>query len=231
MGKIAIVLTGLLMAVAAPPPPAAAQGAGDLVKEMIGEWELSNAARSKTCVISLKGESVPRGLRLELERGCAEALPFMKDVVAWNVRGLDLVRLIDQRGQAVIDLSEVESGILEGQRSGEGIYLLQNLAAARAASRSTDQMIGNWSVVRGSGRAICGLTLTNTEAGPDAFEVFVNPPCETIVASFAPRQWRLERGELQLMSASGEIWHFEADDNAQWRRVPDSADPILLVRP
>jgi hypothetical protein len=42
--------------------------------------------------------------------------------------------------------------------------------------------------------------------------------------------WRLERGELLLMSASGEVWRFEADDNAQWRRVPDSADPLIMLR-
>jgi len=32
-----------------------------------------------------------------------------------------------------------------------------------------DQMIGDWSMVRGNGQAICGLTLTNTEAGKDNF--------------------------------------------------------------
>jgi hypothetical protein len=42
--------------------------------------------------------------------------------------------------------------------------------------------------------------------------------------------WRLERGELQFIAPSGEAWHFEADDNAQWRRVPDTADPLVLVR-
>jgi hypothetical protein len=42
--------------------------------------------------------------------------------------------------------------------------------------------------------------------------------------------WRLERGELLLMSANGEVWRFEADDNAQWRRVPDSADPLIMLR-
>ena len=29
---------------------------------------------------------------------------------------------------------------------------------------------------------------------------------------------------------SGEIWRFEADDNAQWRLVPDSADPLIMLR-
>jgi hypothetical protein len=33
-----------------------------------------------------------------------------------------------------------------------------------------------------------------------------------------------------LVLAQGETWQFEADDNAQWRRVPDSADPLILVR-
>jgi hypothetical protein len=28
-----------------------------------------------------------------------------------------------------------------------------------------DQMIGDWSMVRGNGQTVCGLTLTNTEAG------------------------------------------------------------------
>ena len=32
------------------------------------------------------------------------------------------------------------------------------------------------------------------------------------------------------MSAKGETWQFEADDNAQWRHVPDSADPLIMLR-
>ena len=85
-------------------------------------------------------------------------------------------------------------------------------------------------MVRGNGRPICTLTLTNTDAGKDNFEVYVKSPCETTVAAFGPRLWRLERGELLLLAPRGETWRFEADDNAQWRRVPDSADPMLLVR-
>ena len=32
------------------------------------------------------------------------------------------------------------------------------------------------------------------------------------------------------MSAKGDTWQFEADDNAQWRRVPDAADPLIKTR-
>jgi hypothetical protein len=211
-------------------PQAVSQDAATLKKDMVGQWELSTTERSKTCVVTLKGDATAQGLRLELEPGCAKALPFTKDIIAWNVKGLDIVRLQDAAGQPVIDFTEVESGIFEGLRQGEGIYILQNLAAARSLAKSMDQMIGDWAMVRGNGQSICGLTLTNTEATLENFQVYLKPRCDPAVAAFAPTAWRLERGELLLMSANGEAWRFQADDNAQWRRVPDSADPLIMLR-
>ena len=212
-------------------PDAVAQDARSLTKEMVGEWELSTAGRDKTCIVTLKGDSTPQGLKLELDKGCGTALPFTKSIVAWSVKGLDIVRLQDAAGQSIIDVTEVESGIFEGLRQGEGVYLLQNLAAARALSKSADQLIGDWAMVRGSSKSICGVTLTNTETNtPENFAVYLKPRCDPLVTAFAPTVWRIERGELLLQSAKGEIWRFEADDNAQWRRVPDSADPLLLTR-
>lgn len=208
----------------------AAQDTRSLTSDMVGQWELSTAGRDKTCVVTLKNEASPQGLKLELEKGCGDALPFAKSIAAWSVKGLDIVRLQDPKGEPVIDFTEVESGIFEGRREGEGIYLLQNLAAARALSKSTDQLIGDWAMMRESGKSICGLTLTNTETSPDNFAVYLKPRCDPLVTAFAPAFWRLERGELLLLSAKGEIWRFEADDNAQWRRVPDSAAPLILMR-
>jgi hypothetical protein len=228
-GRFGIALVALL-ALAASGFQASAQDASTLKKDMVGQWELSTTERSKTCVVALKGDATPQGLKLELEPGCAAALPFTKDIVAWSIKGLDIVRLQDAAGASVIDFTEVESGIFEGLRQGEGIYILQNLAAARSLAKSMDQMIGDWAMVRGNGRPICGLTLTNTETTPDNFAVYLKPRCDPAVAAFAPSAWRLERGELLLMSASGEVWRFEADDNAQWRLVPDTADPLILVR-
>src|ERR1700729_3065899 len=209
---------------------ASSQDASTLKKDMIGQWELSTTERSKTCVVTLKSDATPQGLKLELEPGCPKALPFTKDITAWNVRGLDIVRLQDAAGAAVIDFTEVESGIFEGLRQGEGIYILQNLAAARSLAKSMDQMIGDWAMVRGNGQAICGLTLTNTEAGGDNFQVFLKPKCDPAITAFAPTRWRLEHGQMLLMSNKGETWQFEADDNAQWRRVPGAADPLIRLR-
>jgi hypothetical protein len=207
-----------------------AQNATDLAKDMIGDWELATAGRDRTCAVTLKNDNAAGGKKLEFEKACAEALPFTKDIAAWSVKGLDIVRLQDGKGESLLDFTEVENGIFEGTRQGECVFILQNLAAARAMNRSTDQMIGDWSVVRGGGKTICGITLTNTDAGNESFQVFLKPRCDALIANFAPTIWRIERGELLLISAKRETWRFEADDNAQWRRVPDSADPLLLVR-
>jgi Protease inhibitor Inh len=225
-GLSAAALTALLVLAS----PARAQDASTLKKDMIGQWELATTERSKTCVVTLKEDTTPQGLKLELEPGCVKALPFTKDITAWNIKGLDIVRMQDAAGQPVIDFTEVESGIFEGLRTGEGVYILQNLAAARSLAKSMDQMIGDWQMVRGNGQTICGLTLTNTEATGDNFQVFLKPKCDPAVAAFAPNQWRLERGQMILMSAAGQTWQFEADDNAQWRRVPDTADPLIMIR-
>jgi hypothetical protein len=223
-----LALTSLLVLLVV--SPARSQDPSSLKKDMIGQWELSTTDRSKTCVVTLKANPSAQGLKLELEPSCAKALPFTKEITGWNIKGLDIVRLQDATGEAVIDFTEVETGIFEGVRSNEGVYILQNLAAARSLAKSMDQMIGDWAMVRGNGTTVCGLTLTNNDAGNDNFQVFLKPKCDPAVASFAPTQWRLEHGQILLMSDRGETWHFEADDNAQWRLVPDSADPLIMLR-
>jgi hypothetical protein len=210
--------------------PAEAQDAASLKKEMIGQWELSTTDRSKTCVVTLNGDASAQGLKLELEPACAAALPFTREITSWSIKGLDIVRLQDAKQEAVLDFTEVETGIFEGVRPNEGVYILQNLAAARSLAKSQDQMIGDWAMVRGNGQTVCGLTLTNNDAGHDNFQVFLKPKCDSLIASFAPTAWRLERGQILLMSDRGETWRFEADDNAQWRLVPDSADPLIMLR-
>ncbi|RZN33485.1 AprI/Inh family metalloprotease inhibitor [Bradyrhizobium sp. Leo121] len=223
-------IVAVLLAIAGGAGPASSQDASSLKQEMIGQWELATTERSKTCVVTLKGDATAQGLKLELEPSCPAALPFTKDIAAWNIKGLDIVRLQNAAGEPVIDFTEVESGIFEGHRTGEGVYILQNLAAARALAKSMDQMIGDWSMVRGNGQAICGLTLTNTEAGQDNFQVFLKPKCDPAVTAFAPTVWRLDHGQMLLMSEKGETWQFEADDNAQWRKVPDTAAPLIMLR-
>jgi hypothetical protein len=53
--------------------PARSQDASTLKKDMVGQWELATTERSKTCVVTLKPDTTPQGLKLELEPACAPA--------------------------------------------------------------------------------------------------------------------------------------------------------------
>ena len=52
---------------------AAAQDTSTLKKDMVGQWELATTERSKTCVVTLKSDATPQGLKLEMEPNCAAA--------------------------------------------------------------------------------------------------------------------------------------------------------------
>ncbi len=200
-------------------------------KTMIGKWEISNADRDRTCHLTFKADPSGTLFKLELDKTCPVQMPELKDVTGWTIGGLDLVKLMDGKGKPIFEFSEVESGMFEAQRSGEGIFFMQNAAAAAgAANISLDQMAGDWGVVRGSGKTVCTITLTNAAAGSDAFALKVKPGCETFVTGFGPAAWYLDRGELVLKSKAGRFWRFEANDPTNWQRVPEGREPVNLVR-
>ncbi len=136
--------------------------------------------------------------------------------------------LRDAQGNAVIDLTEVESGIYDGFSPEEGRYILQSAAAAPV--RSADDMVGDWAVARATGKPICTLTLANTAAGADTFALKLKPGCDGLVTRFGPTAWRMDQGELVLLAARGQTWRFVENDANTWQREPEGADPILLVR-
>jgi hypothetical protein len=169
--------------------------------------------------------------KLDADKACAAQMPELKDVIGWTIGGLDLVKLMDSKGKAALEFSEVESGIFEAQRPGEGIFIMQNAASAAAVNISLDQMAGDWSVVRGSGKTVCTITLINAAAGDDAFALKLKPGCESFVTGFGPAAWYLDRGELVLRSKAGRFWRFEANDPSNWQRsIPEGREPVNLVR-
>ena len=79
-GRSGVAAVAALSALLALASPARSQDASTLKKDMVGQWELATTERSKTCVVTLKGDASPQGLKLELEPACAAALPFTKDI-------------------------------------------------------------------------------------------------------------------------------------------------------
>jgi hypothetical protein len=200
----------------------------DAANAMIGTWEFSNADHDKICRLNFRADAVPGGYKLDVDKNCANLFPSTKDIAAWTIDPYGTLRLLDVRGNAAIELTEAESGIFDGFQPGEGRYVLQSAAAAPV--RSADDMIGDWAVARGTGKPICTLTLANNPAGADALALKIKPGCDVLVTRFAPTSWRIDQGDLVLLSARGQTWRFEENDTNTWLRVPESTDQILLVR-
>jgi len=225
------VLFSLLLIVSnggAVPAPAPQQPPSEAAKAMVGKWEFSNADRDKVCNVVFRTDSGAVGMKLEFEQACYGLFPFLKEIVGWRLADNDFLRLINAKGRSVLDFSEVESRMFEAPRPGEGILFI-TAAGAVVPDITAEQMNGDWAVVRGSGRTICTLTLAGIAVG-EGFALKINPGCEGFVTRLNPVSWRLERGGLTLSSARGDTWLFEADDPANWHRIPQTADPVLLVR-
>jgi protease inhibitor Inh len=200
-----------------PAPPAAP-------RTMIGSWEFSNADREKICTLTFQ-----TGRKLEFDPACAGHFPFTREIVGWSQADNDFLRLLGSNGKSVLEFSEVESGIFEAPRVGEGILFIQNPAGLGPAPKTAEQITGDWTLMLRTGKPLCGLTLSNTAVGEE-FAVRVQPPCDAVVARFAPTTWQMDRGEIVLRSANGQSWRFEEGEGAKWHRIPETANPILMVR-
>ena len=205
----------------------------DAVKAMAGSggWEISNADRDKTCTVTFKVDPARVGYKLDLDPACGNVFPFIREVEGWTLSN-DIVRLVDARGKAIFEFNEVESGMYEAERPAEGLFFLQNAAAAPTL-RTPDQMAGEWVMTQGT-KQICAMTLANT-AVPNqegALALRIKPGCEQPAARLNFMLWRMDQGELVLASAGGQSWRFEEEDTQTftWRRVPEGADEIRMVR-
>lgn len=215
----------------APQPEPAAPQAADPVKGMAGVWELSNSDRDRVCNLTFKSEPTKTGSQLDFDAACGDAIPPLKDVEGWTLANQTL-KLVDARGRAVFELTEVEVGIFEGERKDEGLYFLQTAASAAvfAPKRSADEIAGEWSMVKAD-KPVCSLNFTKTATkGFDEYRLSVRQPCDPAMTRLNPNVWRLDKGELVLASPNGQAWRFEEREPRKWWRVPEGGEQIVLQK-
>jgi Protease inhibitor Inh len=219
----AVCVTGVALAQAPSP-------LGESAQRMIGSWEFSNADRDRTCTATFKSDRGPAGLKVEFDANCVNLFPLVRDVAAWKFPDNDLLYLLDAKGKSLVEFSEVEDGIFEAPTPGVGVLFLQNAAAAGAPPKPPEQVTGDWGIVRKGGSPVCVLTLGMAKASDDSFGVAVKPGCDAAIARLNFTQWRIDSDQLMLVPSRGNPWRFEEIDGTTWRRVPESADQITLVR-
>jgi hypothetical protein len=224
IGLLVIALTVCAGAAAQTPPPPT-----DAARAMVGAWEISNAARDKTCPATFSLEPAGSSFKLDLDPACAAAFPSLKDVGNWAMGPRDSVRLIDSKGTIVLEFTEVESHMYEAERRGEGLFFMRTVAAVRAATISPDQVFGDWTLLQELEKPLCRLTLSNASAGGESYRIAVKPGCAAVIAGLGFSTWRLESNELRL-SGRAATWRFSESDANTWERIPPSADPMVLMR-
>jgi len=208
---------------------AVAQNAEETARAIVGNWEISNADREKSCNLALKADPVKGGRKIEFEKNCAAVFPATRDVTAWSIVKGDL-RLLNARGRAVFDFTEVESGMYEAERGAEGLYFLQSHDTAPAPARTAADIFGDWMIAR-AGKGVCAVTLTGIGAGGETgYALKVQQDCDSAAIGLQPVNWRMDRGELVLSAANGQSLRFEESEPGQWRRVPDNAGGLTIGR-
>ncbi len=196
-----------------------------------GVWELSNSDRDRVCNLNFKSEPARSGSQLEFDPACGDAIPPLKDVAGWTLAN-ETLKLIDGRGRVVFEFTEVEVGMFEGERKGEGLYFLQTAASAAvfAPKRSVDDLAGEWSMVRAE-KPVCALNFSNTATkGFDEYRLSIRQPCDPAMTRLNPNVWRLDKGELVLASPNGQTWRFEEREPKRWWRVPEGGEQIVLLK-
>ena len=206
-----------------------APAVSDAAREMVGGWELSNADRDKRCPVTFSIDPAPGGFKLELDPACAAAFPQLKEVSAWMLGRNDVLRLIDARGTAAFEFTEVEHGLFEGERKGEGLFFLQTQAAIKAETRTADEVFGEWKMQREADKILCRLTLSKEASGAETYKLIVRPGCDAAIAAFGLTTWRLDRDQI-VLSGRGGNWRFAESDPTTWERMPLSTDPLLLMK-
>ena len=212
--------------------PALPPGVTEAMQNMVGTWEMANSDRDRSCTMTFKLDPVPAGRLLEMDKACAEQFPPLAAVVAWAFGNGDNLVLYDARKTSVLELLEVEAGMFEGLRPGEGRYSLQNAALAAASKDKTaDQLFGTWTLAQVAGKPICTVKLEDYAANADNFALTVEAGCNQLITRFGPASWKMDRGQLVMLSAKGQIWRFEESDPTTWRRVPEGRQPLILSKP
>ncbi len=202
--------------------------AGDAAKGMVGAWEISNAARDKTCPVTFSLDPATAGFKLALDAGCS-VFPSLKDVVVWTMGPGDTVRLLDSKGAIILDFSEVEFRMYEAERKGEGLFFMRTQAAIKADTVTPDQLFGEWTLLQEMEKPLCQLTLSNDTAEGAGYKLTVKPGCDAAIADVGLTTWRIDSNELLLLGR-GSSWRFSESDTATWERIPPSTDPMVLMR-
>jgi len=202
---------------------------GESAKAMLGSWEFSNADRDRRCTATFTNAPTPGGFKVEFDANCVNLFPFIQKVAGWRFPDNDNLFLFESGGRTLAEFSEVEAGMFEAPTPGVGVLFLQNAAAAAPPPKRPEEIAGDWTVA--GVVSLCEINLSATAVPGGGMRLTIKPGCRDDIAKLNFTRWRIEGGELQLLPAQGMTpWRFVESDSDNWRRIPETSEPVSLIR-
>jgi hypothetical protein len=203
------------------------------VRALVASYELANANGDRKCPIALEAKSAGPGFTLNFNRvECSQLFGFLGEVTAWLPGIAGAILFVHANGRTVAEFTEGVGGVYEAIREGDAVYFLANLQFVDPAERvQISDLYGDWNLSRRPGTAICRITLADEAAGENLLVMRVHPGCDAAVIRFGPVSWRLDRGDVVLLSQRGETLRFERGESGSWAKVPAVPRPLLMTRP
>lgn len=204
-----------------------------LAQTLAAAYQLTNADGDRVCPIVLKPDPAGAAFAVAFDKpACAEAIAFSVNVSAWTPGPGDSIRLLGSKGALVIEFTEGLAGTWEGLREEDGVYFLNNPALADPSKQvQAADLFGDWDAARADGKPICRLVFGEEPVAEGSYKLTLGSGCDASVTRFGPVAWRIERGDLTLLSAKGDKLRFAAQEDGAWAKVPEGARPLMLTRP
>jgi hypothetical protein len=203
------------------------------IRSLAANYELTNADATLKCVITLDTKPAGRGLYLGYDRTvCNPRFGFLGEVSAWLPGVAGAILMVAPDGHIVTEFTEGVGGVYEAIRENDGVYFFANLQFIDPSERvQIADLYGEWVLSRPNAPETCRITLTDEVAGNERFLVRVQPDCDAGILQGGFATWQLERGDIALRSANGDVLRFERGEENIWVKVPEKPKPLTLSRP
>lgn len=239
----------LSLALAVTAGPAGAQETQETTAQaaarLADTYQITNADGDRACPVSLvpKTARLTTGTHLTAEQrqnlfevtldkpGCAARIAFTSDIAAWAPGPGDSIRLYGPSGALIAEFTEGVGGTWEALRERDGVYFLVNprLVDTTTQAQPSD-VFGVWSLSRAIGTPGCTVMFGETPLANGDYPLHPDESCGKVFGAFDPERWRLDQGDLMLISPDGEHLRFAAQDEGGWSKVPEDKRPLVLHR-
>ena len=184
---------------------------------MIGTWEFSNADRDKICTVTFRAIR-PVGFKVEFDENCGNLFPLVTRSPAGVSPTTICCGCSMPRAKRCSNSARSRTASTRRRRRASACCSCRTPPPPGRRRSRPSRWPATGRSCAGPARRCAALTLATT-AGARRFGVDGQAGLRASIARLNFAQWRMDRGELVLVSARGNPWRFEEVDDETWRRA------------